>query len=51
MSDPSAKPTVTQAKLAEYDFEWVLPGHGRRHQDDVEAMRAGVLACVDWMRR
>ncbi len=32
-------------KLAEYSFEWVLPGHGRRFHGD----RAMMQQCLDWM--
>ncbi|MDB9528322.1 MBL fold metallo-hydrolase [Oscillatoria sp. CS-180] len=37
-------------KLAEYDFEWVLPGHGRRHHADQERMREQMRKCLDWMK-
>jgi glyoxylase-like metal-dependent hydrolase (beta-lactamase superfamily II) len=36
-------------KLAKYDFEWVLPGHGRRYHADVETMRSQMQLCLDWM--
>lgn len=36
-------------KLAAYDFEWVLPGHGRRHQASREQMRRDMQVCLDWM--
>jgi glyoxylase-like metal-dependent hydrolase (beta-lactamase superfamily II)/ferredoxin len=35
--------------LAEYDFEWVLPGHGRRYHDDVATMHEQMDLCVNWM--
>lgn len=37
-------------KLATYDFEWVLPGHGRRFHADKDAMRVQMRKCLDWMR-
>lgn len=36
-------------KLANYDFEWVLPGHGRRHHADVEIMRQQMQKCITCM--
>src|SRR5919199_1691844 len=36
-------------KLANYSFEWVLPGHGRRYHADVETMRQQMQQCVAWM--
>lgn len=38
-------------KLLGFDFEWVLPGHGRRyHAASCEEMRRKLSACVEWMR-
>ena len=37
-------------KLAAYDFEWVLPGHGRRFHADPVAMRQQMQKCLDWLR-
>ncbi|MBN8563194.1 MAG: MBL fold metallo-hydrolase [Leptolyngbya sp. UWPOB_LEPTO1] len=36
-------------KLSEYDFEWVLPGHGRRYHADRETMRQAMQTCLNWM--
>ena len=36
-------------KLAEYDFEWVLPGHGRRYHADIVTMHEQMDLCVEWM--
>ena len=36
-------------KLAEYDFEWVLPGHGRRFHSDRDTMRQQMQRCLAWM--
>lgn len=38
-------------RLAEYEFEWVLPGHGRRFHADQETMRQQMQQCVAWMER
>ncbi|XZO04248.1 MAG: MBL fold metallo-hydrolase [Microcoleus sp.] len=35
--------------LANYDFEWVLPGHGRRYHAQVEIMREQMQQCIAWM--
>ncbi len=37
-------------KLTHYSFEWVLPGHGRRHHADVDTMQQQLQQCIDWMR-
>ena len=37
-------------KLAEYNFEWVLPGHGRRYHSDAETMRQQMQICLAWMQ-
>jgi len=37
-------------KLLDYDFEWVLPGHGDMHHDDVESMQRHLRSCIAWMR-
>lgn len=36
-------------KLANYSFEWVLPGHGRRYHADVATMQQQMQQCIDWM--
>lgn len=36
-------------KLADYSFEWVLPGHGRRYRADLESMRSQLQQCIEWM--
>jgi glyoxylase-like metal-dependent hydrolase (beta-lactamase superfamily II)/ferredoxin len=39
-------------KLLDFRFEWVLPGHGWRHQaPSAEAMRAELVDCIAWMKR
>src|ERR1051325_3161205 len=42
--------TRSMAKLLDYDFEWVLPGHGRIHHDSPANMRAALRDCIDWMK-
>ncbi len=41
---------ASMEKLLSYDFEWVLPGHGRIHNDSPKQMRAQLERCVDWMK-
>jgi glyoxylase-like metal-dependent hydrolase (beta-lactamase superfamily II) len=38
-------------RLLEFDFEWVLPGHGRRHHAEKGAMKALLQECVSWMEK
>jgi glyoxylase-like metal-dependent hydrolase (beta-lactamase superfamily II)/ferredoxin len=38
-------------RLVEYDFEWVLPGHGRRYHSDLATMRQQMQKCLEWMRQ
>ena len=42
--------TRSMEKLLDYDFEWVLPGHGRIHHDSRENMRAHLERCIEWMK-
>lgn len=37
-------------KLLAFDFEWVLPGHGDVHHDNVESMRRHLGHCISWMQ-
>jgi glyoxylase-like metal-dependent hydrolase (beta-lactamase superfamily II) len=37
-------------KLLEYDFEWVLPGHGDMHHADRQTMRSHLASCISWMQ-
>jgi glyoxylase-like metal-dependent hydrolase (beta-lactamase superfamily II)/ferredoxin len=37
-------------RLLDYDFEWVLPGHGRIHHDTRDGMRRHLLHCLEWMK-
>jgi len=42
--------TRSMEKLLHYEFEWVLPGHGRIHHDNRENMRAHLERCIEWMK-
>lgn len=42
--------TRSMQRLLDYEFEWVLPGHGRIHHDSKEAMHAHLLRCIEWMK-
>ncbi len=37
-------------KLAAYDFEWVLPGHGRRYHAPQPEMATAMATCIAWMQ-
>jgi glyoxylase-like metal-dependent hydrolase (beta-lactamase superfamily II) len=45
-----ARQTESMARLAKYDFEWVLPGHGSLHHDSRENMRYHLQSCIAWMK-
>lgn len=36
-------------KLANYDFEWVLPGHGRRFHGTLAEVKEQMQKCLAWM--
>ncbi len=40
----------SMSKLLNYDFEWVLPGHGDLHHDNAERMRYHLQSCIAWMK-
>jgi glyoxylase-like metal-dependent hydrolase (beta-lactamase superfamily II)/ferredoxin len=42
--------TRSMERLLDYDFEWVLPGHGRIHNDTRAGMRAHLRRCLQWMK-
>lgn len=42
--------TRSMEKLLDYDFEWVLPGHGRIHTDTPARMREHLTRCIEWMK-
>jgi glyoxylase-like metal-dependent hydrolase (beta-lactamase superfamily II)/ferredoxin len=41
--------TRSMEKLANYSFEWVLPGHGRRFYGDRKTMHQQMQQCLEWM--
>jgi glyoxylase-like metal-dependent hydrolase (beta-lactamase superfamily II)/ferredoxin len=45
-----AKQTESMLRLANYDFEWVLPGHGSLHHDTAQNMRYHLQSCIAWMK-
>lgn len=45
-----AKQSESMKKLVNYDFEWVLPGHGDMHHDTVQNMRYHLQSCIAWMK-
>ncbi len=42
--------TESMARLLDYRFEWVLPGHGRIHHASAEQMHEELEGCIEWMR-
>jgi glyoxylase-like metal-dependent hydrolase (beta-lactamase superfamily II)/ferredoxin len=42
--------TRSMERLLNYDFEWVLPGHGRIHHDTPGRMQAHLRRCLEWMK-
>jgi glyoxylase-like metal-dependent hydrolase (beta-lactamase superfamily II)/ferredoxin len=45
-----AEQTCSMEKLLDYEFEWVLPGHGRIHNDSATGMREHLGRCIEWMK-
>ncbi|MFE4108317.1 MBL fold metallo-hydrolase [Almyronema epifaneia] len=41
---------ISMERLAQYSFEWVLPGHGRRFHSDRATMQKQMQLCLDWMQ-
>ena len=37
-------------RLANYSFEWVLPGHGRRYHGDRATTKKQMQQCIEWMK-
>lgn len=38
-------------KLANYSFEWVLPGHGHRYHGDADTIKQQMQHCISWMKK
>jgi len=45
-----ARQTESMSRLANYDFEWVLPGHGNLQHDSIQNMRYHLQSCIAWMK-
>ena len=45
-----AEQIKSMQKLTAYDFEWILPGHGRRYHGDRATVHQALLQCIDWMQ-
>jgi glyoxylase-like metal-dependent hydrolase (beta-lactamase superfamily II)/ferredoxin len=45
------KQIESMKRLSEFDFEWVLPGHGRRFNADYLTMRLQMKLCIEWMEK
>ena len=45
-----AEQTRSMQQLLDYDFEWVLPGHGRIRHESVAEMRRHLERCIAWMK-
>jgi len=45
-----AEQIKSMQKLLDYEFEWVLPGHGRIHHDSAASMRDQLENCIQWMK-
>ena len=43
--------TRSMERLAEFTFEWILPGHGRRCRFDAPEMKQRMRDCVEWMKK
>lgn len=41
---------TSMQRLADYAFEWVLPGHGRRFHSDQATMHQQMQLCLEWMQ-
>lgn len=44
-----AEQIVSMRRLAEYDFEWILPGHSGRARYPLREMKGKMAECVAWM--
>ena len=42
---------ISMEKLVNYDFEWVLPGHGRRYHGSLEVIKQQMQKCLTWMKQ
>ncbi|MDQ3749296.1 MAG: MBL fold metallo-hydrolase [Acidobacteriota bacterium] len=44
------KQISSMEKLFDYEFEWVLPGHGRIAHRSKEEMKKHLTDCIEWMK-
>ncbi len=44
-----SKQIISMKKLANYSFQWVLPGHGRRYHNKPEIIKQEMENCIKWM--
>jgi glyoxylase-like metal-dependent hydrolase (beta-lactamase superfamily II) len=42
---------VSMTRLLDYQFEWVLPGHGRPVSLPAAEMRESLQRCIEWMEK
>ena len=45
------KQIESMERMLDYSFEWVLPGHGRRHHGSAEEMHSALKRCISRMKR
>lgn len=45
------KQIESMKKIAKFNFEWVLPGHGRKFNADYATMKKQMQLCIDWMEK
>src|SRR5215475_6515579 len=43
--------TKSMKRLLDLDFEWVLPGHGRRAHYPQDVMHQKLIDCISWMEK
>jgi glyoxylase-like metal-dependent hydrolase (beta-lactamase superfamily II)/ferredoxin len=43
--------TASMKRLLDFQFEWVLPGHGRRGHQPAKVMRQKLEQCIEWMAK
>ena len=51
LGDVGLRADLTDKLFAEFKFEWILPGHGRRCHFPASRMKVEMQRCIDWMAR
>ena len=46
-----SKQIKSMERLANHDFTWVLPGHGRRYHGNLETTKKQMETCIAWMKQ